>query len=171
MTFSLKTDVNVPSESNKQNKSEKNNFFLSILEVTDEIRAGSGRGSVNQVYGSKDLDPDAYPKKCHAPYLVKKLGMIIEEAHGAAPREPLLNNMQHLGVLNPHSHGQVPDQQIQELRAPPRAQVGVAQPVVVADVLLDLGGEVAAQGQHVLHGAGGGQLVQQESAKKRRDIK
>jgi hypothetical protein len=28
---------------------------------------------------------------------------------------------------------------------------------------------VAAQGEHVLHGAGGGQLVQQESAKKKRN--
>jgi hypothetical protein len=34
--LSLKTDVNVPTESNKQNKLEKNLFFVSILEVTDE---------------------------------------------------------------------------------------------------------------------------------------
>ncbi len=126
------------------------------------------------------MDPDpGGPKTCGSgsptlprTYLVKKLWMIIEEAHGAAPREPLLDDVQHLGILNAHSHGQVPDQQVQKLRAPSRAQVGVAQPVVVADVLLDLGGEVAAQGEHVLHGAGGGQLVQQESAKKnRRDLK
>ncbi len=75
--------------------------------------------------------------------------------------------MQHLRVLNPHGHGQVTDKQVQELSAPSRAEVGVAQPVVVADVLLDLSGEVAAQGEHVLHRAGGGQLVQQESAKKK----
>ncbi len=92
--------------------------------------------------------------------------MVIEEAHGAAAREPLLNNMQHLRILHSDGHGQVPDKQIQELRPPSRAEVGVAQPVVVADVLLDLGGEVAAQGEHVLYRAGGGQLVQQESAKK-----
>jgi hypothetical protein len=32
----LRTDVNVPSESNKQNKLEKDEFFVGILKVPDE---------------------------------------------------------------------------------------------------------------------------------------
>ncbi len=51
MTFwSLKTNVNVPTESNKQKKFEKNLFFVGILEVTDKKEQ-------DQVYGSKDPDP------------------------------------------------------------------------------------------------------------------
>jgi hypothetical protein len=58
----LKTNVNVPKESNKQNKLQKNLFFVEILEVTDEksrirSRIRSGIGCVNQVTGSKDPDP------------------------------------------------------------------------------------------------------------------
>jgi hypothetical protein len=52
--LSLKTDVNVPTESNKKNKLEKNLFFIGILEATDE------KSRVNQVYGSKDPDQDPY---------------------------------------------------------------------------------------------------------------
>lgn len=96
--------------------------------------------------------------------------MIIEQAHGATPWEALLDDVQHLGVLGPHRHGQVPHQQVQELGAPAGAEVGVAQPVVVADVLLDLGGEVAAQRQHVLHSPRGGQLVQQESVRREQGV-
>jgi hypothetical protein len=55
MTFlSLKTDVNVPTESNKQNKLQRNTYFL-LKSLTK--RAGPGYGSVNQVYGSWNLDP------------------------------------------------------------------------------------------------------------------
>ncbi len=48
--LSSKTDVNVPSKSNKQ----KNLLFVGILSAIDE-KAGSG--SVSQGYGSADLDP------------------------------------------------------------------------------------------------------------------
>jgi hypothetical protein len=46
---------------NKQNKLEKNLFFVGILKVTDK-KAGSGAsaGSINQVNGSKDPDLDPY---------------------------------------------------------------------------------------------------------------
>ncbi len=57
----METDVNVPTEINKQNKLEKNLFFVGILEVTNEksrIRIRTRPGSVNQVYRSKDPDPD-----------------------------------------------------------------------------------------------------------------
>jgi hypothetical protein len=48
--FSLKTDVNVPTVSNKQ----KNLLFVGILKVTDE----QGRIQIrNQLYGSKDPEP------------------------------------------------------------------------------------------------------------------
>jgi hypothetical protein len=42
--LSLKTDVNVPSKSNKQKKVEKELMFVGILKATDE-EAGSGAGS------------------------------------------------------------------------------------------------------------------------------
>ncbi len=46
----------VPTESNKQKNKKKNNFFVGIVEVTDE-KAGSG--FVNQMYGSGSVP------KCH----------------------------------------------------------------------------------------------------------
>ncbi len=54
--FSLKTDVNVPTEINKKNKktNQKKLIFIGVLEATDE------KSRINQVYGSKDPDPDPY---------------------------------------------------------------------------------------------------------------
>ncbi len=53
--LSVKTDENVPTESNKQNKLEKTNFLLASWKSLTK-RAGSE--SANQVYGSKD--PHSY---------------------------------------------------------------------------------------------------------------
>jgi hypothetical protein len=55
MTF-LKTNVNVLTESIKQNKFEKLNFLLASCQSLTK-RAGSRSGSVNRVDGSKDPDP------------------------------------------------------------------------------------------------------------------
>jgi hypothetical protein len=51
----LKTDVNGPTESNKEKKLEKTSYLLVFWKSLTK-RAGSE--SVNQVYGSKDPDPE-----------------------------------------------------------------------------------------------------------------
>ncbi len=51
----MKTDVSVPAESNKQNKLEKNLFFVGILEVTDEKSRIRIRKSSVRIQ-----DPDPY---------------------------------------------------------------------------------------------------------------
>ncbi len=53
----FKTAANEPTESNKQNKWEKKTYFLLASRKSLTKRTGSGSGSVNQVYGSKDPDP------------------------------------------------------------------------------------------------------------------
>ncbi len=59
MTCSLKSDVNVHTESNMQKKFEKKIILCWHLESHLTKRAGSGSGSefFCQVYGSKDPDP------------------------------------------------------------------------------------------------------------------
>jgi hypothetical protein len=55
--LSLKTDENVPTESNEQKNLEKKTYFLLAFWKSLTKRAGSGSGSVNQVNRSKDPDP------------------------------------------------------------------------------------------------------------------
>ncbi len=57
--LSLKTDVNVPTKKNKENKLK---FLFFKFFLLSRAGSGSGVGSVNQVYGSKDPDlhPDPY---------------------------------------------------------------------------------------------------------------
>jgi hypothetical protein len=69
-SLSLKTDVNVPTESNTQNKSGKKlifcwhqnksgkkTYFLLALHSPLTKRSGFRSGFLNQVYGSNDPDP------------------------------------------------------------------------------------------------------------------
>ncbi len=68
--LSLRTDVNVPTESNKQKKLEKNLFLLASWKSPTK-RAGSGSRTVNQVYGSKDPDQDPYQNVTDPEYCQK----------------------------------------------------------------------------------------------------
>ncbi len=55
--LSLKSDVNVPSISNKQKNFILNLFFVAILKVETKI---AGSGSISQRHGSSDPDPDPH---------------------------------------------------------------------------------------------------------------
>jgi hypothetical protein len=58
--LSLKAAGNVPTESNKQNQLEKKTFFCWHLGSHGRSGSETGSGSVNQVYRSKDQNPDPY---------------------------------------------------------------------------------------------------------------
>jgi hypothetical protein len=58
--LSLKTYVNVPIDGNRQNKLGGKNYFWLASWKSMTKRAGSGAGSVNQVYRAQDPDPDSY---------------------------------------------------------------------------------------------------------------
>jgi hypothetical protein len=66
--LSLRTDVNVPTESNKQNNLEKKTHFL--LVSWKSLTKGAGSGAVNHVCGYKDLDPYLYQKVTDSDTLV-----------------------------------------------------------------------------------------------------
>ncbi len=51
-------DVKVPSGSNMKNKLEKTYFMLEVTNLKCRIRSGERSGSVSQVYGSKNPDPN-----------------------------------------------------------------------------------------------------------------
>jgi hypothetical protein len=53
--LSLKTDVNVPTESIKQKNKKKTYFLLASWKFL--MKSGSISGCLNQVYGSKDPEP------------------------------------------------------------------------------------------------------------------
>ncbi len=59
--LSLKNDKNVPSKSNTQKNFFLNYFFVGVLKVYDDNSgSGSESGSISQMHGSAEADPDPH---------------------------------------------------------------------------------------------------------------
>ncbi len=72
--LTLKTDVNVPSESNKQNNLEDNLLFVGILKVTEEKSRIRIRNPVIRIRGSELHQNVTDPEYCR-----KEYGISIKE--------------------------------------------------------------------------------------------
>ena len=121
----------------------------------------------------------------------KVLSKPVQEAHGTTPGEPVLHCCQLLGISrsawididctsivqkiisdiflellecasSPGGNGKILDKDLKELRAPSGREVGVAQPVVKADILLDLGWEEMSNRKDFLDTSQCCKLVQKE---------
>merc|ERR1712079_198896 len=86
---------------------------------------------------------------------VEQLGVGVQQTHGAAAGELVLDDPHLDRVVGQDGRLKVRDQDLKELLSSPRRQVGVAKTIVETDVFLDFGGEEVAELQDLLHAAAG----------------